>query len=88
MRLSKIELLRPQQTHLIVIGPEKADPAVDLCALTLCDHMAMSTGTFGFWASYLGKGMVTYQKEYARNGSNYYKLFTPKDYYLPEWIPL
>ncbi|MGE0599807.1 MAG: alpha-1,2-fucosyltransferase [Dehalococcoidia bacterium] len=31
------------------------DPILDLWALTLCDHVILSSGTFSWWAGYLGE---------------------------------
>ena len=40
--------------------PTGSSPAVDMAALTLCDHVIISVGSFGFWAGWLGKGEVVY----------------------------
>jgi len=75
-------------THLIVIGPAMAHATVDLCALTLCDHVATSVGTYSWWAGYLNRGIVTYQKDYAVPGSLIHNAYEPNEIFLPGWIGL
>ena len=53
--------------------------AADLASLTLCDHMIISVGTFGFWAGWLGKGEVVFPD------SSYYRTKCPVPAY---WIPI
>ena len=40
--------------------PQGSSPAVDMAAMTLCDHLIMSIGTYGFWAAWLGGGEIVY----------------------------
>ena len=76
--------------HVII---EKHSPIVDMAILTDCDHVAISTGTFGWWAGWLGPssrdGEVVYCGDAQKMSSpiNKGKLIKA-DYYPPEWLPL
>ena len=61
----------------VSILPNGNAPATDMAALTLCDHMIISVGSFGFWAGYLNKGEVIFY-----NGNNQAK------YFPPNWIAM
>ena len=83
-----VQLLQPNHSHLITIDYRKSEPAVDLCSLSLCDHVITSTGTFSWWAGFFSRGIVTYQAQYALPGSYQWKQFVLADYVLPHWIGL
>ena len=68
------------------VGTHKA--AVDLAVLASCDHIIMSTGTYGWWAAWLTGGVVVYYKYPAREGSLYSKHFNGDDFFPPHWIPM
>ena len=62
------------------------EPAVDFSILGLCDHVVITVGTFGWWASWLAGGSLVYLRDYLRKGSDL-DLWQPKDrYYPPNWI--
>lgn len=82
--IKKVNLLRPESTHLLLMD-RHSTPAVDLCAMTLCDHFSLSVGTFGWWGGFFSRGIVTYQKQFAAALT---PDFEPKEYFLPHWIPL
>lgn len=70
------------QKHLshmkdISIMPPGRDRAHDMAAITLCDHVILSVGSFSFWIGYLSKGEVVYF-----NGS------ASDHYIMPHWTPL
>ena len=71
----------------IVYSENKTD-AVDLAILTKCDHMIMTTGTFGWWAAWLAGGHVVYYSQYPRKHSRLERTFSKDktDYFPPEWI--
>ena len=71
-----------------VFYSEGHDAAVDLAILSMCDHMIMSGGTFGWWASFLSNGTVTYDPLTVRPGSIKFRAINPDEYYMPHWIPL
>jgi len=59
----------------------------DLAILSLCDHVIMSTGTYGWWGAWLAKGTTIYYKDWPRVGSGLYGHFNDKDFFPPNWIP-
>lgn len=60
----------------------------DLALLTLCDHLVITVGTFGWWAGFLNGGDVVYYSEPYTPGSKLYGLYHPEDLFLPHWIPM
>jgi len=60
----------------------------DMAIMTSCDHVIMSTGTFGWWAAWLANGTTIYYRKWPKNGSKLFKLFSRVDFYPPEWIPM
>ncbi len=62
---------------------------VDLRIMTLCDHLILNVGTFGFWAGYLSNATVVYPPYYAEYPqSNCLKEYIFDGYYPPDWIPI
>lgn len=72
--------------HIVALPPRS--PAIDLCILTLCDHVIMTVGTFGWWAAYLSPGLKIYQLEQVTNASEISLGFNSGDYFPPDWIGL
>lgn len=60
--------------NAVTIVKAKTAPE-DMRFLSLCDHLIINIGTYGFWAGYLSKGLVVYPEHYGN-----------VQYYLPEWI--
>ena len=58
----------------------------ELALLASCDHVIMSTGTYGWWAAWLAKGMTVYYADWPRNGSNLAGHFSKRDFFPPNWI--
>ncbi len=71
-----------------VIVMKLSSPAVDMCVLSSCNHTMMSTGTFGFWAAFLSGGHATYQREFARFGSQHFEEYSETDFFRPGWVSL
>ncbi|XP_014676478.1 PREDICTED: galactoside 2-alpha-L-fucosyltransferase 3-like isoform X1 [Priapulus caudatus] len=67
----------------VISSPE---PEVDMCVLALCDHVIITTGTFGWWAAWLAGGDVVYYADVATEGSLYARQFSSDDYFPPSWI--
>ncbi|KAK6167450.1 hypothetical protein SNE40_021476 [Patella caerulea] len=63
---------------------------VDLALLSLMDHMIMTVGTYGFWASWMANGTVTYYKDFTSPGSEFSKGFDKGylDTFPESWIGL
>ena len=61
---------------------------VDLAILSMCYHVIMSCGTFGWWAGWLANGRTIYYKNWPRKSTQLYEMFKHEDFYPPSWIPL
>ena len=70
-----------------VIFSNYTEPMHDMAILSLCNHVVISTGTFGWWGAWLAGGTVVYCSDYPRPGSYLanHSLFR-EDYYPPSWI--
>ncbi|XP_046555087.1 galactoside 2-alpha-L-fucosyltransferase Sec1-like [Haliotis rubra] len=71
-----------------IILMENSDPFVDFATLTLCDHIIMTVGTFGWWAAWLGDGYAVYYRDFPRPGSELASGLIKEDHFLPHWVPL
>ncbi|XP_067653293.1 galactoside alpha-(1,2)-fucosyltransferase 2-like [Haliotis asinina] len=71
-----------------IILMENSDPFVDFATLTLCDHMIMTVGTYGWWAAWLGNGYAVYYRDFPRPGSVLARNLIKEDHFLPHWVPL
>jgi len=60
----------------------------DMATMSLCDHVIMSSGTFGWWGGWLAKGTTIYYRDWPKNESALAKLFVKEDFYPPEWIAM
>ena len=58
----------------------------DLALLARCDHMIMTTGTFGWWAAWLANGTTIYYKNFPRRGTSLWPVSRTADYFPPTWI--
>lgn len=67
---------------ITVLQPSKT-AAIDLCMLSKCNHTIVTTGTFGWWAAFLANGTSTFQRTFARPGSEHEQMFNIDDYLLP-----
>ena len=61
---------------------------VDLALLSLCDHMIMTVGTFGWWAGWLSNGTTVYYSKWPRENSRLSRMVRKQDYFPPSWIAL
>lgn len=78
----------PIRKNLVVIKPNNR--TLDLCILSKCNHMIMSSGTYSWWAAFLSAGETTYMKDQCRPGSGLCNEMTFTDYINPawNWVPL
>lgn len=67
---------------------DRASPEVHLALLTLCDHVIMSVGTFGWWGGYLAGGEVVYYANHTHSNTTASSNLSPGDHFLPHWIGL
>lgn len=66
-------------------------PFIDMAVLSLCNHVIMSSGTFGWWAGWMSRGTVVYYKHLYTPGSIYASTFRNgdvMDFIYPGWIGL
>ena len=72
-----------------VIYSNFSEPITALALMSMCDHMIVSGGTFGFWGAWLAGGKVIYPKDWPRPGSwlDLYGMVV-EDFWLPEWIAI
>lgn len=75
--------LRPGVNVTLVTGRSRAE---DFAVVASCDHVIMSTGTFGWWAAWLARGVTVYYADWPRNGSGLAKMFRREDFFPPDWI--
>ena len=69
----------------VVVGPCK-EAIVDFAILTLCQHIIVTSGTFGWWAGWLAGGEVVYWTGFPKPGSqNEIKILFKGEYYPPHW---
>ena len=71
-----------------IVFSDERRPAVDLAILSLCDHVIMSVGTFGWWAGYLAGGQVVYYRNQYVKGSKRYMDYNNADFIPPGWVGL
>ena len=72
---------------------QQRDVAVEMAILAGCDHVAITVGTFGWWAAYLGadaKGgeVVYYDSAFDMEHPNNRGNVVLADYYPPEWTAM
>ena len=63
-------------------------PIEDFAVLTLCDHLIITVGTFGWWAGYFSHGTVVYYNEPVKPDTRVAQGFDHLDYFLPDWLSL
>ncbi|CAG5127944.1 unnamed protein product [Candidula unifasciata] len=71
-----------------VVCMPPASAAVHLAVLSMCDHVIINGGTYGWWAGWLAKGYVIYYTAYMANGTYFGRLVNRRTYYPPQWIGL
>jgi galactoside 2-L-fucosyltransferase 1/2 len=74
-------------------GRACGDPETEFGILMGCDHMIITTGTFGWWAGYLGKSgrkgeVVYYEREFQMDHATNKGKVALVDYYPPSWKPM
>ena len=63
-------------------------PIEDLATMTLCDHVTVTSGTFGWWGAYLSRGTTVYYSGFPTNNTYLGNATNRVDYYPPEWTGL
>lgn len=75
----------------IYILPNSNSPALDMTILSLCDHIILSMGSFGWWSAFLGPGSRNGTVLYYNRGINMdhavnKNKIVEMDYYPSSWI--
>lgn len=63
-------------------------PIQDLAVLTSCDHVLTTSGSFGWWAGFLSRGIVVYFKYPMIEGTFERTEYNYDDYFPHDWIGL
>jgi len=64
------------------------DNNLDFALLTTCDHVIVTSGTFGWWGAWLSGGRTVYFAGFPRENSSLDKAMNRSDYYPSHWIGL
>ena len=59
---------------------------VHFCALTKCQHVILTEGSFGWWIGFLNKGDVIYFNTPYKKGSPPDKQYNANDFWPKTWI--
>lgn len=62
------------------------DLASDMALMTLCDHVIVTSGTFGWWGAWLSGGTTVYFAGFPGKGSWLSRAMNVTDYYPRDWI--
>lgn len=68
-----------------VVYSDNYHAVVDLAILSLCDHVIMTVGSFGWWGAYLAGGTTVYMSDFPRKHSNMATQYNKRDYFYPGW---
>lgn len=63
------------------------DPGDDMALMIQCDHVIVTSGSFGWWGAWLSGGTTLYFQGFIRSDSTMDKDMNQDDYYPSEWIP-
>jgi len=80
------DFVMTQRHRVNVTYLQYQSPGADLAILASCEHTIMSTGTFGWWAAWLARGITIYYADWPRNGSDLAEMFIRDDFFPPKWI--
>ena len=60
--------------------------ASDMALMTSCDHVIVTSGTFGWWGAWLSRGTTVYYSGFPARGTWLDKNMNKTDYYPADWI--
>ena len=80
-----LEVVFQNRSNVSVVYSEGKDAGFDMALLSSCDALIMSTGSFGWWASWLTNITTIYYRYWPRPGTFVDSLFTREDYFPPWW---
>jgi len=71
-----------------VVFSQFNDSNLDFALLTTCDHVIVTSGTFGWWGAWLSGGRTVYFAGFPRENSWLDNGLNRSDYYPSHWIGL
>jgi len=74
----------PSQLNVTFL--ETLSAGKDMAILSSCQHVIMSTGSYGWWAAWLAGGTTIYYSDWPRKGSELDGITNHEDLFLPNWI--
>jgi len=83
-KLADLWTMLRHRVNVTFVTPRSAGK--DLAVVASCEHVIMSTGTYGWWAAWLARGVTIYYADWPRNGSALADMFEHEDYFPPTWI--
>jgi len=72
------------RVNMTFVSPRSAGE--DFAVVASCDHVIVSTGSYGWWAAWLARGITIYYADWPRNGSAVASMFKREEYFAPTWI--
>lgn len=73
----------------LVYSERPHDEGFDMALLGSCDAIILTTGTFGWWSAWLGRGStVVHYARWPRPGSPLERIFRRRDFFPPDWIAI
>ena len=82
--LTKLATSMPQRVNMTFVTP--LSRGMDFAIIASCEHVIMSTGTYGWWAAWLARGITIYYKNWPRKESTLERIFVREDFFPPSWI--
>ena len=70
-----------------VIFAGSNDKTTDMVILTMCDHVVLTMGTFGWWGAFLGDSKTVLYPDIVYVKDNRAEV-RKKNYYFPSWTPI
>ena len=82
---AQMDIFSRPDVHLV---EKQYMPVIDMAILAQCNHIIISTGSFGWWAAFLGAdmhgGLVMYDKD--GMGTYHWGAFNHTDYWFDHWL--
>lgn len=64
------------------------DAGKDMAFMSLCDHVVITSGSFGWWGAWLSERVAIYYKGFPARNTTLWRQFSFPDYYPSDWIGL
>ena len=83
-KLANFWTMLRHRVNVTFMSPRSAGK--DFAVVASCEHVIVSTGSYGWWAAWLARGIIIYYADWPRNGSAVESMFKREDYFPPTWI--